>query len=134
MLIDIKAAVARAGLDYSEVAEQIFPDNVHPRLALNRVAKGEAFLYEPQIRKLAELTGLTVSELFGESKWKSVRKGETICFMSGDYKAELNTQDWTTKVFHKNSLFHEEILHARFIPLSAYLQQIEKLITNQLNK
>ena len=52
------------------MAEQLFPDNVHARHALNRVAKGEGYLYEPQIRKLAELTGATIAELFGEDEWK----------------------------------------------------------------
>lgn len=134
MNIDVKAIIKKAGLDYTEVAEQIFPDNVHPRLALNRVSKGEAFLYEPQIRKLAELTGSTVGELFGEAEWKSMRKNGLICFWSGDFKAELDPKDWTTKLFHSKSLFHEEVIHSGFIPLSEYIAKLNALIHNHLNK
>lgn len=133
-IINVKEAVKKAGLNYSEVAEQLFPDNVHPRLALNRVAKGEAFLYEPQIRKLSELTGLSIAELFSGEGWKSKREKDVIYFTNGDFKAELNTKDWVTKLFDKNSLFHEEIIHSGVVTLSEYLDKINNLITNHLNK
>lgn len=134
MSIDIKAAIEKSGLDYAEAAEQIFPDNVHPRLALNRVVKGEAFLNERQIRKLAALTGSTVAELFGESVWKSTRKHDTLVFTSKDFKAELNVATWETKIFHNETLFHDSVIHSGFIPLSEYISKLNELITNYLNK
>lgn len=127
--IDIKAAVEKAGLDYSSVAAELFPLNAYPRLALNRVAKREAFLDEMQISKLSNLTGLSVAQLFGEESWKSFYKGDGIFyFMNGDFKAELNTKDWKTKIFHKDSLFHDEIIHSEFIRLSEYVGELNELI------
>jgi hypothetical protein len=133
-MIDVRAAIKKAGLNFREVAGHLFPDNVHPYNALNRVSNGDGFLNEPQIRKLAELTGLTAAELMGESEWKGTRKGDTILFKSGDFKAELCTKDWVTKLFHNGSLFHEEIIHSGFIPLSQYVSKLNELITNHLNK
>ena len=132
--IDIRKVIDENGLSFDDIALHMFPTNVHPRLALNRVIRGEAFLDERQISKLAKLSGLSISELFGEVEWKAMSKKGTLLFMSKDFKAELDTETWVTKIFHKDSFFHEEVIHSGFVPLSEYIAKLNALIHNHFNK
>ena len=48
---------------------------------------------------------------------------------NGDYRAELNAETWTTKLFHKHSLFHEFIIHSSSISISEYIGKVETEIS-----
>jgi len=51
-------------------------------------------------------------------------------FENEDYKAELDQQSWITKIYHKDSLFFDAVIHNGSIPLSEFLNQLENLILN----
>lgn len=131
--IDVKKIIKQRGLDFKEVAMQLFPDNKHPRLALNRVIAGEAVLDATQISKLALMADLTVSELYNEGPWKSKAYDNIIVFTNGDYHAELDRNNWQTKLFHKHSMFHEFILHSNSIPLNEYVEILNNQILKYIN-
>lgn len=128
--IDLKKIISENDLDFKSVANELFPDNKYPALALNRVVKGEAFLDSNQIIKLSELSGVPIETLFYGGKWKTTSKDKEITFTNGDYVAKLNTHSNMTRIFHKKNMIHEAIIHKSTIPLSEYLNQIEKLINN----
>lgn len=127
--IDLKGIIASQNLDPKELAKQLFPGNKHPKLALNRVLAGEAVLDADQISKLASLTGLTPDELYSENGWKSTSKNGKMIFQNGDYKAELDTETWVTKIFHNDSLFHETVMTPSTTPISTYIKQLELIIS-----
>lgn len=128
--IKVKEIIETRGLDIKEVARQLFPKNKYPDLALNRVIKGKNVLDADQISKLALMAGIQLSELFSGEAWKgSSRKGVHI-FTNGDFRAELDSESWVTKVFHKDSMFHESIIHSGATPLSEYLNQLDLIINN----
>ena len=129
--IDVKKVISTAGLDYSEVAAQLYPGSGHPRLALNRVAKGDGQLDAVQISKLALLAGVSISEVFGESPWSGIAQGSKLTLLNGDYKAELDKETWAVKVFDKGSLFHDEVLVKKHIPLSEFIEMLNSLILNK---
>lgn len=131
-LIDIRGVIEKSGLNYSDVATELFPLNAYPRLALNRVAdrKNGAHLDEEQISKLASLLGLNISELFDETEWSSKIEGDKVTFSTKDYRAELDLKTNKTKIYHLNSLFHSEIIHSLTVPLSEYLESLNKIILN----
>lgn len=131
-IINLNQILTEHNLNVREVAEQLFPNNKYPRLALNRVIAGKASLDADQISKLALFTGRSIASLFSGEEWKAqVKKGGVHVFTNGDYRAELDTSTWITKVFHKGSLFHEEIIHSDTIPLRSYLSELDKLILKQ---
>lgn len=125
--IDIEKVIQSRGLDKREVADHLFPGIKHPDLALRRVILGESNLDSDQISKLAGISGCTVLELF-EGQFKKTGRDGKIIFDHEDYKAVLYIEDMRTEVYHKGSLFHEEVFHSKAIPLSEYLNQIGIII------
>ena len=130
--IELRQIVEDNNLDINRVAKELFPTNKYPRLAFNRVASGESHLDAQQISKLAMLTGVSVSDLFNSGTWKmkSNRKG-ILTFQNEDYTAELDLKMNTTKIFHKKSLLHEEIVHTKTIMLSEYFEKLNSILTSK---
>lgn len=126
--INIPAVVEAKNLDLNMVASQLFPDNKHPRLALNRVISGVAVLDANQISKLSLLSGVPISELFSGGSWKASNKEHLHIFTNSEFIAELDTSNWTTKIFHNESMFHEHVLHDKHIALTAYLDMLNSEI------
>lgn len=133
--IDLNGIISKQELDPKEVAQQLFPGNKYPKLALNRVLAGEAVLDANQISKLSLMTGLSIDQLYSENGWKSTSKAGIIAFQNGEYKAELSTETWVTKIFHNGSLFHESIITPGATPVSEYLNELNSIIIkNQSNE
>lgn len=128
-MIDLKKIVEKYELNVLELSKQLFPDNQYPRLALNRVIKGKALLDSNQLSKLALICNIPVSDLYDGSEWKSKCKKGFITLTNDDFKAELNIKTGITKVFHKNSLFHESIIHTGITYLSEYINKLESIVT-----
>lgn len=131
--IDLKLIIEATGLDQEMIAEQLFPTNQYPKLALNRVLSGKSLLDASQISKLSSLTGLPINELFSGSSWKTDSRGGKHKFTNGDFVAELDTETWITKIFLSGSLKHESIIHAKNVPLSEYISALN-FITLNINK
>lgn len=62
--IDVRAVIERSGKGIVEVAGLLFPKHQQPYQALRRVMQGEGELSESQLRKLAQISGMTITELF----------------------------------------------------------------------
>ena len=126
--IDIYKFIEDHGLDRKEVETLLFPTAKHPYYALNRVARGEGLLDSEQLFKLAEFAGVSVAELYDESRWKTTSKDEDLVFENGDYKAVLDRDTWITRIFRKDSMFHESIITSGNTPLRAYLAELDRLV------
>ena len=128
--IDLKKLMEDLNLDPKQIAKELFPKNAYPKLALDRVVKGEAFLDTNQLSRLSLVTGVSIQSLYSYGGWDFISSPEgVITFSTGEYKAELNIAEGTTKLYHKGSIFHEEIIHSGAIPLSEYLDALNKLIS-----
>jgi hypothetical protein len=128
--IDLESFLAFHSLDHNDVSHQLFPNNKHPRLALNRVMSGEALLDSEQISKLALLAGVDISQVYTGKKWKMTNRDGAFEFVNGNYKAilYLEKDKGLTQLFHNDSLFHESVLHSGSIALSDYLKELESII------
>lgn len=126
--IDITAICKVKELDLSQVAAQLFPKNKHPRLALNRVIAGDSALDENQISKFSLMTGISIGNLFSGNEWRHASKESIHVFTSTEFRAELDTTNWTTRLFHNESMFHEHILHNGSITLTSYLELLNSEI------
>lgn len=131
--INVKEIIEVRGLDTKEVARQLFPKNKYPDLALNRVIKGKNTLDADQISKFALLAGIQISELFSGENWKAAQSKGVHVFTNGEFRAELDSETWTTKIFHKDSMFHESVIHSGSTPVSEYLSQLDLIISNYKN-
>ena len=128
--INLEEIIKNSQVDEKFLSEQLFPGNAYPMLALKRVKKGEANLDSSQIVKLSELTGISIENLFEKEGWKSSSNPSgLLIFENGDFRAELNRTDWTTKIYHKGSLFEDMLIHDKNTLLSTFLEKIEEIIS-----
>lgn len=128
--IKVKEIIEIRGLDIKEVARQLFPKNKYPDLALNRVIKGKNVLDADQISKLSLLAGIPISGLFSGENWNAISGKGVHVFTNGEFRAELDSETWITKIFHKGSMFHESIISSGSTPVSEYLSQLDIIINN----
>lgn len=128
--LDLQNIIDTYNLDQKEVAKNLFPKNKYPELALNRVLARETYLDTEQASKLALIIGVPIEKLFSTAKWSGKRVGATHILTNGEYRAELDSETWTTKIFHNDSLFHDEVLHSGTTSLSKYLSKLDELILN----
>ena len=127
--IDIYEFIDSHGLDRKEVESLLFPNAKHPYYALNRVARGEGLLDSEQIYKLAEMAGVSVSDLYEHKKWKTKPMQEkTLVFENGDYKAVLDRETWITKLFQKGSMFHESVITSGTTSLEKYFDELDRIV------
>jgi len=128
--LDLKKIITKSELDYRVVAENLFPNNKFAKVALDRVVEGKAFLDTNQLVKLAMLVGApTVDDLFKNNGWKVSASPKKIIFIQDDYRAELDTVNWTARIFKKDSLcYEEEIIVKKSLVLSEYTEELNKII------
>ena len=128
---NLKAIMGTYDISSKTLAAELFPGNKYPSIALTRVINGETQLNADQVAKLSAMTGVPIENLYSGEKWKAGRSKEGILtFENEDYKAELDQQSWITKIYHKDSLFFDEVIHNGSIPLSEFLNQLDNLILN----
>lgn len=128
--IDLAKILQCYKLDATEVATLLFPTNTHAGLALKRVMGGKGLLDADQIAKLAFFLNVSIDDLYAD-QWAHSERGERLHrFENGDYFAELDPITWVTKVYHKNSLLHETVLHAGTVTLTEYFKQLNLIIKN----
>ena len=126
--IDITKIIQDHNLNAKELAASLFPLHRFPDMALTRIIQGKGVLDANQISLLAELTGQSVNALFNQAEWVASSRDGLMFFESADFKAELDMQHGTSKIFHKGSIFHETILHSTSIPLSDYLAEVSAAV------
>lgn len=122
-------------VDLNYAALQLFPNNLHPRLSLNRVLKGGSELNSTQISKLAFILDVNISDLFETEKWKMKYLGEYVYKLKmGRYTAELDSTTNITKIWDKESLFHEKVIVSTSMPLKDYISELQKIVTKYSEK
>lgn len=133
-VINLRQIIEAQNLDEKALAEELFPGNKYPKLALNRILTGEAFLDSNQISRLSAYTGIPIHGLYNAGEWQIKADSKNVLKIispDGSYRAELNTETWITQIFDKDTIFHEETLPAGAMSLRAYVSYINNLIINK---
>lgn len=132
--INLQKLIEERDLDRDVLAAELFPGHKFPNLALARVIQGKSVLDANQISRLAQITGLNISDLFEGATWKSepLKKG-LVTFTSGRYRAELDTQTLITKIYHIDTLFHTATMSHATITISDYLRSLDEIIFKHVN-
>lgn len=128
--LELQKIIDRYELDVHEVAKKLYPSAKYPKLAIDRVISGDALLNSEQVALLSAITGVPIGFLYsgGDWTWNGTAKENILSFSTEDYTAELDTNTWTTKIYHKGSLFHDAVIHSGSVPLSEYLSTLSNLI------
>lgn len=127
---NLENIIGYSGISKIEMGSELFPDHKHPERALQRVINGDGQLDSLQIRKLAALIGCKVSDLF-DGGWKYKMDQGKIVFEKEGYKAHLYFESQKTVLFRNGSLFYEEVLHSKSIPLSEYISSLDRVIAKE---
>lgn len=77
-------------LDEEDVAEALFPHIRYKKMALDRIKRGEANIDTEQLKALADLAGVFVSDLYNCNEWKGTVENSCLTFVKGTFKAKLN--------------------------------------------
>lgn len=126
--IDLKRIIEQNQLDWGEVSTELFPKNKEPRRALDRVAKGDSRLDSDQISRLATLLGVEIQDLYTGYEWKATSKPGLMTLSTDKFRAEIDTKEWTLKVYANDKLFHDEVIVRPTIQISELLQNLNQII------
>lgn len=129
---DINKVIEHYGLDVNEVAKVVFPKVNYPKVALNRVLKGEATLGVEQLERLAEFIGVLPGDLFELSQWKGTTEDNHLVFKRGDYTVRLNYSGAYLTISKNNEVIHQEITGDNKV-LTEFINHIDQLIKNYEN-
>jgi len=128
--LNIKQIIRKNKLDIVEISKQLFPNNKYSKRALDRVISGKAFLDTNQLSKLSLITGVSIQDLYSESNWKITSDSDVVKFTLGEFTAVLDLEKNTTTLYKESSVINEVVLHSRSVPLSSYINDLNKIIDN----
>ena len=126
--IDLAKIIEDLKLDEEALASELFPNHRHPALALKRVKKGDGLLNSKQISRLATIADMPIGALFGVQGWEYEIKDGIYILQCDNFKAELDTNSWVTKIYDSGSLFHDEVIHGGTTTLSEYVTKLNLII------
>lgn len=115
-------------LDTDKLAKALFPSAKYPKLALDRILKGEASLSVDQLEKLATFIGVMPSELFGLDTWKDASENGLLMFKKGAFLVKLN-HSYTFLTLYKNDIFVTHGFIDKGISVSDFIKYLDDLIT-----
>lgn len=128
--IDIRALALERNLDFKTLAGLLFPGNLHPVDALERVANGQAELKESQILALSDFTGLDPSSLFSR-EWKGGVDASGLVFTRGSFRAVFNPSTRLTSIYDlKGAKLSEFVVLGETVTVNSYLERLD----NEVNK
>lgn len=128
-MIDLSKIIEDRQLDKTEVADRLFPEHKHPKMALGRVLVGEGDLDASQISLFSLYSGIPIAELYTGGGWVSTLGESTHTLTCGEFTAELDSKTWTTKLFKNGSVFHQFILSSKSISLEEYIHMLDSEIS-----
>jgi hypothetical protein len=129
--INLSKIIKDNNLKVKEVAQELFPNIKYPKLALDRILRGESRLDSDQLSRLSMYTGMSIEQIYTGENWqKPEARGNLLTLHSGEYRAEINTDSWTTKLFHKQTIMHDLVIHQKAITLDNYINDLNTRINN----
>lgn len=125
---NINNTIRDYNLDVNELAKVLFPSAKYPKLALDRILKGEASLSVEQLEKLAAHIGVMPSELFMLDTWKNVSENGLLRFEKGAFLAKLNHGNSFLTLYKSGEVVAQGFID-NGISLSDFIEYLDNLIT-----
>lgn len=134
--LNLKKILEIHKLDKSWLANALFPRNNNPRQALNRILAGKGYLDTKQLAILAEITFISLQDLFDEKVWEVKLRDDQLNLTFNEYSAVIYTSQpvWVTEIFVNGALRSERLFHDKGIKLTEYLDVLNDTVTEMRNK
>lgn len=127
-MINLKQLLKDEHISKAQLSEILFPKNKFPGRSLLRILKGEAELSVSQVVALSEFTGLSLDQICEPDKWEGdLRDGSHVYLRSKNFRAEIDTKTWTTRIYYKDTLVKEEMISPA-LPIAEYICTLEKTV------
>lgn len=117
-------------LDTDELANVLFSDVKYPKLALNRIIKGEASLSVEQLEKLASHIGVLPSMLFMLDTWKDATENGHLGFKKGVFRIMLNYNNAFLTIYKNDKVVAELVTNVQDMSVGRFTEYLDNLITN----
>lgn len=130
---DISKVIERYKLNSDEVAKVIFPSAKYPKLALDRVIKGEGNLNTEQIEKLANHIGVLIQDLFFIDTWKGSTEDGCLTLLKDAYKVKLNYKGVFLSIYKNNELIEQKISDMSTMTIQEFINFLDTAIINYEN-
>lgn len=130
---NIDNVIKQYGLDTEELAKVLFPTVKFPKLALDRVLKGEGSLDVIQLERLADHIGVLVSDLFSVDTWKSSTEDKCLVLQKGDYKVKLNYKGVYISVYKNNELILQSVSNTLNMTIQEFINFLDTIIKDYEN-
>lgn len=125
---DINNIVKDFNLDKDEIAKVLFPDAKYPKLAFNRIVKGEASLSVEQLEILASHLGIMPASLLTMNSWRDATEEGFLAFEKGLFKVKLNYNGAFLSVYKDNKLV-EQMITGASMSIDKFIELIDDLIS-----
>ena len=130
---NINSIIEHYGLNTEDLAKVLFPAVKYPKLAFDRVLKGETELDVQQVEQLASYLGIVVSDLFFVDGWKNHTENGCLTFSKGKYRAKLNYQGTYLSIYRDNQLIEQRISNASEMTIENFISLLNNIIKTYEN-
>ena len=130
---NINNVIKQYRLDTEELAKVLFPTVKFPKLAFDRVLKGEGSLDVIQLERLADYIGVLVSDLFSVDTWKSSTEDRCLVLQKGNYKVKLNYKGVYLSVYKNNELILQSISNILSMKVQEFVDFLDTIIKDYEN-
>lgn len=126
--MDLQTFIEEFNLDKLKVARKLFPKNKHPMMALSRLIKGKSEMTVSQLKILSNIVGFKQPEILDPNVWKTEN---SYAIHSKGFTAVLDFESFETRVYDKDKILIDVVLHSSSIVLSEYIEKINSLISKK---
>ena len=133
--INIKKILEDKGVSKTQIACLVFPDVKFPQRAFSRVLTGKTELTVSQAATIAEFLGVRIEDLYEPDRWlwDDSKDGKHIFLYGNNFRAEVDTQTWNTRLYHKDELITEEVICDGQTPIGEYLAKLKRLVLDWID-
>lgn len=130
---NINDVIERYKLNTEDLSKVLFPNVKYPKMAFDRVLRGETNLDVDQIEKLASYAGVLVSDLFSINTWKGSSEDGHLILLKDDYKVKLNYNGVFLSIYKNNVLIEQKISNVPDMTIEEFINYIDNFIKNYEN-
>lgn len=130
---NINGVIEYYKLNTEDVAKVLFPNIKYPKLAFERITKGEASLDITQVERLASYIGVLITDLFFMDTWKTSAEDGCLTLSKGQYKAKLNYNGVYLSIYKDNTLIKQAISNVPDMTIREFGNFLDNIIKNYEN-
>lgn len=129
--LNLKLILQNTGLSEKQLADVLFPNHTHPKLALRYLVQGRRELKESEIEKLTAILSCPLDFVLNDDSWKAIMQGSEIIFKKKEYEAFYDGAANSAVLLCNGKPIGEKLFIAQTITLSDFLKTLDFLISNK---